>query len=192
MSRVKELLSELSPLLNYTKHDWEILQEEATLISSWIPDIISVFYETVYASSDTNKIFHEGERSKLEKTLEVWLLSLVSGQQEDSFWEHQWIIALLHVQRGVHNLYMLGMMCRVQQIVLEKCMLHYEKERAAEVYNAFHKITSTVAALIAECYGEVLLNSTEDGLSRVGMNPALLQRIKDVQIKKMLAEARQL
>ena len=188
MSRVKELLDELSPLLNYSSEDWNVLQEEAAVISEWIPDIVSVFYDTVYASSDTSKIFHDGEREKLEKTLENWVLSLASGQQEDRFWEHQWIIALLHVQRGVNNLYMLAMMCRVQQVVLDKCMSHYDKQRAAVVYSAFHKISSTIAALIAECYGEVLLNSTEVGLSKVGMNSALLQRIKSTQIKKMLDE----
>ncbi len=188
MSRVKELFDELSPLLNYNENDWVVLQQEATHITSWIPDIVSVFYDTVYASSDTNKIFHEGERVKLEKTLEEWVLSLAGGQQQDSFWEHQWVIALLHVQRGVKNLFMLGMMCRVQQVVLQKCMEHYEKERASEVYSAFHRISWAIVTLIAECYGEVLLNSTEEGLSRVGMNPALLQRIKNVQIKKMIEE----
>jgi len=84
---------------------------------------------------------------------------------------------------------MLGMMCCVQQIVLQKCMLHYDKERATEVYSAFHRVSSTISTLIAECYGEVLLNSTEEGLSRVGMPPALLQRIKNLQIKKMLEGA---
>ena len=190
MSRVKELFDELSPLLAYNENDWVVLQEEASVVSSWIPDIVEIFYDTLYGSANTEKIFLKGEREKVEKTLEDWVLSLASGHKKDDFWEHQWVIALLHVKRGVNNLYMLGMMCRVQQIVLQKCMSNYEKERAAEVYSAFHRVSSTIATLIAECYGEVVLNSTKDGLSRVGMNPALLQRIKDTQIRKMIEEAR--
>ena len=189
MSRVKELFDALSPLLGYDDRDWDVLKNEAEPIANWVPDIISVFYTALYASQDTNKIFHDGERSKLEQTLKDWVLSLAEGKQGDDFWEHQWLIALLHVQRGVNNLYMLGMMCRVQQVVLQKCMEHYEdKNKAVEVYSAFHRISSTVATLIAECYGEVLQNSTKDGLSRVGVNPALLQRIKNTQIKKMIEE----
>ncbi len=190
MSRVKELFDELTPLLDYNENDWSILHEEAAVISTWIPDIVAVFYDTLYGQPNTEKVFHEGERAKVEKTLESWVLSLAAGNKHDEFWEHQWVIALMHVQRGVNNLYMLGMMCRIQQIVLHKCMSYYDKERATQVYGAFHRLSCTISTLIAECYGEVVLNSTRDGLSRVGLNPALLQRIKDSQIKKMIAEAR--
>ncbi len=187
-NKVKDLFEVLVPLMNYQDSDWKILQQEAQKIASWTPDIVEVFYNTVYASDATADIFHEGERKKLEKTLENWVLSLAKGTQGDAFWEHQWFIALMHVQRGVNNLYMLGMMNRIQQVVLVKCVEHYNKEKSFEVFNAFLRISGAISTLIAECYGVVLESCTQDALSRVGMNPALLQRIKSIQLKKMIAK----
>jgi len=112
---------------------------------------------------------------------------MVSGEKGPEFWDHQWVIALLHVKRGVNNLFMLGIMNRVQQLFLEKSLASFDdKVYAMEVFGAFQRLSGIISAMIAECYGVVMERSTSDGLSRVGLNLALLERIKGMQIKKML------
>ncbi|HHM05037.1 MAG TPA: hypothetical protein ENJ19_04750 [Gammaproteobacteria bacterium] len=189
MTQAKDLFDIISPLVAYNEKDWDVLAGEAGQISTWVPDLVDVFYNTLYGHDSTKTIFQDGERPKLEKTLQDWVASLVSGPKGADFWDHQWVIALLHVRRGVRNLYMLGMMNRIQQVFLAKCVETYDKDKAHEVFSAFLRISGTVAALIAECYGALLENSTEEGLSKVGMNAALLQRIKDNQISKMIQES---
>ncbi len=190
MSQVTELFSTISSLVDYQENDWNILQEEAETIALWAPEIIDVFYDTLYVLDETKAVFKEGERSKVEKTLADWIVTIVSGQKRDEFWERQWYVGLLHVKRSVKNIYMLGMMNRVQQVVLAHCVETYDKDRAYLVFGAFLRISGTISALIAESYGLVVESSTQAGLSKVGMNPMLLKRIKDQQIDKMLEEAK--
>jgi hypothetical protein len=47
-----------------------------------------------------------------------------------------------------------------------------------------------VATLIAQCYDEVTNASVKQGFARVGMNEALLKRIRDMQIDNMIKEVR--
>jgi len=179
----------IAQLIDYQDEDWLVLRNEAAQISQWVPEIVSIFYNTLYDLPATKNTFQPGERSKLEKTLEGWIVSLLAGHQGIEFWEHQWVVALLHVQRGVRNLFMLGMMNRVQQIVLAKCMETYSPSKAHQVFNAFLRISGAISSLIAECYDEVIELSTAEGLSKVGINLALLNRIKKTQITRMLQEA---
>ncbi|MDH4275915.1 MAG: hypothetical protein OEW08_12840, partial [Gammaproteobacteria bacterium] len=117
-----------------------------------------------------------------------WIASMVNGPKGDEFWEHQWFVALLHIKRGTKNLYTLGMMNRVQQLFLNKCMAHYAPDKAQQVFSAFLRVSGAVAALIAQCYDVVVENSIREGMQKVGVNTALLERIKGMQVRKMLEE----
>jgi len=179
----------ISRLITFEDSDWQVLSEESDVIKTWAPDLINVFYDTLYSIEETKAVFHDGERAKLEATLEQWIVDILSGDQGEKFWNHQRYIALLHIKRGTKNLYMLGMMNRLQQMFLLKSMESFEQERAIQVYSAFLRLSGMVAGLIAQCYDEVTETSTQAGLSRVGLNEALISRIKAMQIDKMLKEA---
>lgn len=188
MRDIRENFEIISTLMDYREEDWSILQEEAEKISHWSPELVKVFYDTLYGYDKTRAVFHEGERPKVEKTLSEWLLSLAAGTKEMDFWEHQWVIALLHIKREVRNIYVLGMMNRLQQILLEKCMETYDdRQRGMQVYLALLRISGVISALIAECYTQLQEDITEEGLSMAGLNPGLIRRIRENQINKMLA-----
>ncbi len=182
----------ISRLISFEESDWQILSKEADVIKTWAADFIHVFYDTLYSIEETTAVFHDGERAKLEATLEQWIDDILSGDQGEKFWNHQRYIALLHIKRGTKNLYMLGMMNRLQQMFLLKSMESFEQDKAIQVYSAFLRLSGMVAGLIAECYDEVTETSTHAGLSRVGLNEALVSRIKAIQIDKMLKEAEEI
>jgi len=188
MAKTDQFFQTISHLINYQESDWDMLASEASEIKKWVPELIDTFYETLYELEETRTVFHDGERKKLEKTLELWLVKMLLGKQDKNFWDHQWYVALLHIKRGTKNLYMLGMMNRLQQLFLQKSIETFDSEKAFKVYSAFLRISGMVAGLIAQCYDEVVESSTRDGLTRVGLNEALISRIKDMQIKKMLDE----
>ena len=189
MGQTDQLFRSISALIAYHEEDWGILQAESATIASWTEEIVKEFYDTLYGMDEVRDIFFEGERPKLENTLRHWINSIVGGSKTQLFWNHQWYIALMHVKRGVKNLYMLGIMNRVQQLFLAKCVANYDdKAKAFEVFNAFLRISGAISALIAECYDDVQSTSTINGLNRVGMNPALIDRIKSLQIDKMIEE----
>lgn len=186
----KSFYETISKLIAFEESDWNVLAAESTTIMKWIPDLVGVFYNTLYDIEETNAVFHEGERGKLEATLEKWVHEILGGDQGEKFWNHQRYIALLHIKRGTKNLYMLGMMNRMQQVFLQKSMESFEKEKAVLVFTAFLRLSGMVAGLIAQCYDEVIETSTQTGLSKVGLNPALMTRIKAMQIDEMLEEAK--
>jgi len=191
MTVAQSFYGTISKLIDFRQSDWDVLAAEAETIKTWAPDLISVFYDTLYGIEETTAVFHEGERAKLEATLQQWIVDILSGDQGDKFWNHQRYIALLHIKRGTKNLYMLGMMNRLQQVVLTKAMENFEPAKAVEVYLAFLRLSGMVAGIIAQCYDEVTETSTHAGLTRVGLNEALVNRIKTMQIDKMLKEAKE-
>lgn len=192
MTVAQSFYNTISKLVDFRQSDWDVLAAEADIIKTWAPDLISVFYDTLYSIEETSAVFHEGERPKLEATLQQWIVDILSGDQGDSFWNHQRYIALLHIKRGTKNLYMLGMMNRLQQVVISKCMENYEPVKAIEVYSAFLRLSGMVAGIIAQCYDEVTETSMHAGLTRVGLNEALVIRIKTMQIDKMIKEAQEI
>ncbi|MDH3326035.1 MAG: protoglobin domain-containing protein [Gammaproteobacteria bacterium] len=191
MSVAQTFYGTISKLVDFQQADWETLANEAEVIKTWAPELITVFYDTLYSIEETTAVFHEGERAKLENTLQNWIVEILSGDQGDKFWNHQRYIALLHIKRGTKNLYMLGMMNRLQQVFISKCMANYEQEKAVRVYMAFLRLSGMVAGIIAQCYDEVTETSMSVGLKRVGLNEALVTRIKTMQIDKMLQEAKE-
>ena len=188
-SVTKSFYDTISKIIAFESSDWDVLASEAATIQTWIPDLVGVFYNTLYDIEETSAVFHDGERGKLEAKLEQWIKDILSGDQGDKFWNHQRMIALLHIKRGTKNLYMLGMMNRIQQVFLIKSMESFEQDKALEIFNAFLRLSGMVAGLIAQCYDEVLETSTQTGLAKVGLNPALISRIKSMQIDAMLTEA---
>jgi len=191
MSIAQSFYGTISKLTAFDQADWDTLAAEADTIKTWSPELVSVFYDTLYSIEETTAVFHEGERAKVEATLEKWIVDILSGDQGDKFWNHQRYIALLHIKRGTKNLYMLGMMNRLQQAFITKCMENFDEEKAVKVYLAFLRLSGMVAGIIAQCYDEVTETSMQTGLSRVGLNDALVNRIKSMQIDKMIKEAQE-
>lgn len=189
-SIAQNLFQQISPLIQYSEEDWQVLKSEADTIVQWGPEMVNVFYETLYAHGSTKAVFREGERPHLEKTLADWFLGVVNRTDSTGVWDHQFYIGLLHVKRGVKNLYLLGMMNRLQQVFLKNSFAAFPPEKAERLYLAFHRIGGTIAALIAESYGEVVEQSLLEALKKVGLNQALVANIRTKQVDAMLAEAK--
>ena len=188
MNNVGHHAKVISSLVNFTQRDRDLLQEEMEIIIEWIPDIVKEFYDTVYECPETQKIFREGERERLEKTLTAWIFDILSGYDDSEFWEYQWVIALVHMQRNVKNIHVAGMMNRIQQVVLFKCRETFDPEKAIRVFTAFLRITGITTALIVECYTELQEFITEKGLESVGIRAGIVARIRQIKLDAMMVE----
>ncbi len=188
MTLVGDYVKTASELTGYRPEDWDVLQAEAEHLRQWGPEIVQQFYDRLLSCPEAASVVEEGERPKLERTLARWYEQMLTGRKDEDYWRYQWYIALMHIKRKTRNLYMLGMMNHVQQIFVQKCFAEFEPEKAQVLAGAFLRVSGIIATLIAECYDEVLESSTREGLAKVGINPALLNRIKDLQIKRMLEE----
>ena len=185
--KLEEILQHYHTLTGLGDKDYEILAKYKETLSKWKDEVVKDFYDTLFNYEPTKKIFHEGERPKVEKTLEEWYLGLLEGKKDFSFWEHQWFVGLVHIARGVDNSFMHSMMARVQNLFAEKCFQEFSPEEAKEVYTAFKKITDTIAGVIMEGY---FIQYIESIVRMTGIKEQVIERMAKLESKKMIEEYR--
>ncbi len=184
---MQQILEDLVVLTGFTEQDSQILRESAPQTKLWVEDIIKEFYDTLFAHSRTASVFTDSERPHREETLRQWYLEVTSGQISPDFWERQWFVGLVHIKRKVNNQFVVGILSRVQDLFLTKCMLEYDKARGERVFEAFKRVTDVIAGLIVEGYRLQYLSAVE----RVsGIEPALIERMAISEADRMVSEAR--
>ncbi len=185
---MKATLEHLISLTGHTEEDFEILGRHAAITQQWADDAVQAFYDTLFAYPPTSVVFREGERPEREATLRAWYLEVTSGTIRGDFWNHQWIVGLVHIKRQVTNSFMISMVSRLQLVFLEKCLATLDQAAAEAVFGAFKRVTDIVLGLIAEGYHQGYIEAVTDV---TGMNAALIDRMADVAVDKLLTKARQ-
>ncbi len=185
--KLEEILEHYTVLTGIKDEDYKTLAEHKDKLATWKDEVVKDFYDTLFNYEPTKKIFHEGERPKVEKTLEEWYLGLLEGKKDFSFWEHQWFVGLVHIARGVDNAFMHSMMARVQNLMAEKCFQEFPPEEAKRVYTAFKKITDTIAGVIMEGY---FIQYIESIVRMTGIKEQVIERMAKLESQKMIEEYR--
>ncbi len=188
MEKIAQHSKVVSALVDFDQSDRDLLLQEMENIVEWIPDIVEIFFDTLNSCEETRSVFREGERPLLEKTLAAWIFDILSGYEDSEFWEYQWVIALVHMKRNVKNIHVVGMMNRLQQVVLHKCLQTYDVDQAMSVFAAFLRITGITTALIIECYTELQEFITDEGLESVGVRPGIVSRLRKIKLDAMMNE----
>jgi hypothetical protein len=149
---MEQTFRHLVTLTGLSAQDYQILQSTANKTRLWADEIVKAFYDILFNYAPTAHIFKTGERPERETVLHTWYLKVTGGTLDRQFWRRIWLVGSVHIDRGVTNPLMLGMMSQIQQRFLHKCLQTFEVQQAEQVYNAFKRITDIVAALIAESY----------------------------------------
>jgi hypothetical protein len=184
---MKEILKNLETLIGCCKEDVEALKEVSATTSKWEPEVIKIFYDTLFAYEPTKKVFKEGERPDREKTLADWYLSVVKGEMDDAFWNKQWMVGLIHVWRGVPNHFMLAIMSKVQIAFLHNCLKEFEPAQAEKVFKSFKHLTDVIVGLIAESYFQKYLESVREFS---GIKQSVIDRMVTMEVEKLIKEYR--
>lgn len=184
---MNETLQHMTALLGHSEEDFKILRQVADKTRPWADEVVKMFYDSLFGYGPSREIFDDGERPAREETLRNWYLEVAGGELRSNFWQHQWIVGLVHIQRRVSNPFMIAMMSRVQELFLGKCLEELDAEQAQRVYGAFKRITDLVTGLIAEGYHQ---GYTEAVADVSGMKGALIDRMASVAVTKLLERAR--
>lgn len=184
---MEQTLKDLITLFGFSEQDPLTLQEHFHQTSKWSDEVVKVFYDILFSYERTTQIFKENERSAREKTLRDWYLNVADGKITPEWWRRQWVVGLVHIPRKVSNPFMLGKMSRLQQFFLKKCLEEMPLAEAEKVFGAFKRITDIVAGLIAEgCFANYIVAMERSA----GFKKALVERMMNVEIGKMLEEVR--
>ncbi|MCA9520743.1 MAG: hypothetical protein KC609_07215 [Myxococcales bacterium] len=170
----------------YSQADWNVLRQNASTIRPWVPDLVKVFYDRVFSSSPTSALVEQGDRDRLASTLSKWMEGILSGDYDELTWTNQYVIGLRHIIRGVKNLYFLGMMSCMQAEFLSRCLSTMNPDQAQTVYLAFHRVTSVIGGIVAECYTDGYINC----LARVGMRESVVSNVAKAEAEKMITQLR--
>ncbi len=182
---LEKVLRDLMVLTGFSKDDALVLRETADVTLGWKDEFAQAFYDLLFSYPPTAKVFRKGERPIREASLKGWYEDVVRGNFAESFWRQQWAVGLIHIARQVTNPYMLGMMSRVQQLFLHKCLEHFEPEKAEEVFSAFKRATDVIAGIITEGYFQNYMSA----MQRVaGFREGLVVRMLDLEIGRMLED----
>lgn len=184
---MQQVLDDLIVIAKFSSADSALLRDTAGTTRKWAEAVCNEFYDTLFAYAPTAHVFKEGERPAREQTLIDWYEQVITGNHDAKFWQWQWMVGLIHIMRGVHNHYVMGMMNRVQLVFLKMCLAELEPEKAFQVYTAFKRVTDVVSGLIVEGYRMQYLEAVQHAS---GMQPALIDRMVSLEVGRMVDEAR--
>lgn len=183
-----EIMNQIPPGARFSKQDEDIIITHKDTLLHWENDLITGFYDTLFAHDATRAIFTDEERSAREETFRQWYQRTVNGPFDDSYWQWQAFVGLIHIKRRVTNTMVSSMWGWILHFLTTRIIAEMDGKTAGEVIAALQHLQGTVIALIVDTY----VSSYHEAIRRsTGMNVALLDRLVDTEIDQMIGEARQ-
>ncbi len=172
----KQCLAEVKGLIGVSEADFDQLRKHQAFLEASLPDVTALFYDTLYENDGSKDVFKEGERPQREKTLQDWVVNLLQGHDEDSYWRAQYLVGLAHVRRKVANRYMISIANRLKEFYLPRMLDALGVEEGIKTFIAFQRILDTgitlTVTLVDESFKMVLEENT-------GWSAALMQKMQE-------------
>lgn len=181
------LIEQISFLNDFSQKDWRTLYEVREVIIPWGNQLGKIFNDGLTADKNTAKILEKVDRTDHKQAFLVWYETLASGEPGETFWPETCLIGLYHAAAGIDNRYVIAMTNRLEMHFHKLCRNNFSDEQANSVYWAYKKITSIALALMIDSYHFANISGMKD----VGISEALFARIRNLSIRKMIEEARQ-
>lgn len=178
-----KVVENVAKLNGHTTADFQILASAKHVTIPWGQAIARIYGDGMYAVADVVPVLAHHDRKEREYAFAAWYERLVSGAPGSSFWGDTGMIGLYHAASDVNNGFVESLGSKVKAAFLELCLKH---QVPLEVSHAFVRTFDVALAVMQECYMTALL----DGAAQIGINDRLLARIRVVQIRKTIEEAR--
>ncbi len=181
----QKIVDEAAHLNGHTPQDWAILASARHMTSSWAPDMSRLFGEAM-AVPTVATLMERYSRTDREQAIGVWFERVASGAPGASFWAETSLIGFYHASAGTGNDHVIAYMSRMEAVFLNNCIRAMQGPKAIEVFGAFKRIVDIAQALMVASYETAIIS----GMSQLGFNDRLLNRMRTVAVKKMIDEAR--
>jgi len=174
----RQAMEDMAQDTRFRPEDHQVLLKHKDSLLALTDDLVKTFYDTLFATPNTRKVFHEGERPEREKTLRDWWRRTIEGPVDEDYWAWQAYVGLIHVKRVVTNPMMLGQAFMIQDLVRQHIA-------DPELAGAVSRLMATVGAIIAYGYEKAQLLSIEE---TTGMDQELLKTNVRIGVEKLLEE----
>jgi len=174
----RQAIEDMALEARFRPEDHQVLLKHKDRLLALTDELVKTFYDTLFATPSTRKVFHEGERPAREKTLVDWWQKTVEGPVDEEYWAWQAYVGLIHVKRVVTNPMMMGQAFMIEDLV----RTHLDDP---EVAGAIRRLMATVAAIIAYGYEKAQLLSIEE---TTGISQELIKTNVRVGVEKLLED----
>jgi hypothetical protein len=162
----------------FRPEDHQVLLKHKDKLLALTDVLVKAFYDALFATPNTRKVFHEGERPEREKTLRDWWKRTIEGPVDEDYWAWQAYVGLVHVKRAVTNSMMVAQSYRIMEV------LHRLVDEP-EVVEVLGRLMATVAVVIIYGYEKVRLLSLEE---TTGIGQELIKTNVRVGVEKLLED----
>jgi hypothetical protein len=150
-------------------------------------EVVTLFYDTLYAYPTTAEVFVAGERAAREQTLRDWWQRTVGAPVDLAYYRWMCLVGIVHIRRRVTNPMMLSMLQVVSEHVVTRAGADLGPAEAWALQQAFARLTTAVGAIIAEAYTVGYVGALED---LAGLDPKLTDRMLQLELKRLEEQGR--
>lgn len=166
--------------------DWEVLRRHASTTVPWGVEVGRIYVDTIDRDPEARRKNGGVNRLDLQQVFRVWYENLVSGVPGEAFWAETALIGMTHASEGIDNRRVVAMASRVEGRVLQWCVEALPGDAILTVFGAFKRAFGTAVGVMIDAYvGAILV-----GMAEIGMNERLVGRIRNVAIRRMIEQAR--
>ncbi len=182
-----EILEQIPSAVRFNDENAQVLIRNKDILLSLEDGLVEGFYNSLFSYDITRAVFTDDERAAREQTLREWFRRTLNGPFDDTYWEWQTFVGLIHIKRKVNNAMVSGMWGWVLQYLTENTLKHFETDEACAILKSLNALQAAVMALISESYLRNMFVAVDNA---AGINEALLMRLVNIEIDGMLDDAR--
>jgi hypothetical protein len=159
--------------------DWLLAQEG---------EVVSLFYDTLYAHGPTAAVFQPGERPAREATLSDWWRRTVGTPIDAAYYRWMSLVGIVHIRRHVTNPMMLSMLQVVGDHVVSRAEAEMSAPEAQAIRRALTRLATAVGAIISEAYTMGYVGALQD---LAGLDPKLTDRMLQLELQRLEQRGRE-
>lgn len=170
----RTFLEDVKAYVGFNDDSSAALRDIVGLLTPHLEPIIDDFYAAIEAHPGARVVITGGAEQiqRLKKTLQRWLLELLTGPHDEAYFERRSRIGRVHVAIGLPQAYMFTAMDRiwVRVAAVVRPALAHDLDLLERTMVALHQMMDIELAIMLETYREDLLakNRTAERLATIG------------------------
>lgn len=167
----------------FSDADTALIRQHKNLLLGLEDELTQGFYDTLYAHPKTLAILEKEDRAKREQVLRSWWQKTINSDFDNSYWEWQVFVGLVHIKQKVSNPMMISMwgwiLTALRGLLKEKL----SQDDLDTIMISFERLAATIQALTAESFLSNYVQAIEQA---TGFNNKLIERMVTLQIDGMI------
>lgn len=187
MKDIQDITAEIFESMPVSTHfsdtDAALIKKNKKILLGLEDDLTAGFYDTLYDHPKTFEILKQNDRSQRENVLRSWWQKTINSDFDNTYWEWQVFVGLVHIKQKVTNPMMISMWGWILTSLRKLLKDHLNQNELDDIMISFERLASTIQALTAESF---LSNYVEAIEQATGFNNKLIDRMVNLQIDSMI------